>query len=93
MSDTISAMMLIIHITIALASIGITTYTYLRPSRRILHSAYTLLTATLATGMYLVLSNTTHLMQACLTGLAYTAGVGFALFVAHRKLAAEHTQK
>jgi hypothetical protein len=73
-------MLLLTHIVIALASVAYTTYLVFAPSRPKLKVSYGLIGATLATGTALVLANPAHMLQSCLTGIAYvaimTVGVG-----------------
>ncbi len=85
-SDIIVLMMLLLHISVALTSVGLTTYVFFNPSRGVLRGAYGLMGATLATGTVLVLNSPAHMVQACLTGVVYTAGVSCGLIMSRRKL-------
>jgi hypothetical protein len=85
--------MLMLHIIIALISVGMTTYVFFNPSRGVLRGAYALMGATLATGTVLIMSNPAHMVQACLTGIIYTAGVSYGLVMTQRKLAAQTVKK
>lgn len=85
--------MLILHILIALTSVGLTTHVFFNPSRRMLRGAYALVGATLATGTILVMSSPAHMVQACLTGIVYTTGVSYGLVMTQRKLATESVKK
>lgn len=76
--------MIIIHVTIALASIILSTASALWPSRPKIYSSAGLIAATLATGTYLVISLHTPLLSICVTGLTYLAiaasGVGVGIY-------------
>lgn len=81
-------MILLLHITIALASIGYTTYLYIKPSQNGLRVAAGLLGTTLASGTYLVVSKPTNMVETCVMGLAYLGAVSLGMLAAQRKLAA-----
>jgi prepilin signal peptidase PulO-like enzyme (type II secretory pathway) len=80
--------MLIIHIGIALFSIGAATLTLVYPSWRKLLISYGLIGLTIASGTYLVITLHTSLLKVCLTGLVYLGIVSAALVGAHYRLAA-----
>jgi len=82
-------MFLLIHIVIALSSVGYTTYLYFSPSRRHFYTAYALVGSTLASGTYLVISTRSPLLQSCLTGLIYIGVVLFGIATAYRHAASE----
>lgn len=86
-------MALLLHITIALASLGYTAYVFFYPSKSKLRVSYALIGLTLATGTYLVVSMHTNILRTCATGLAYTAAVSVATFVIRNKLAAQEADK
>jgi hypothetical protein len=81
-------MILMLHIMIALASVAYTTYLFFRPSVSKVKISYGLVGLTVASGTYLVLTNSVHMLRTCTTGLLYIAGVSLALVAVHRKLAA-----
>lgn len=81
--------MLFAHISIALASVGLTTYVFFKPSHGVLRGAYALMGATLVTGSALMVNSPAHMVQACAIGLVYTTGVGYGLFAARHKLAVQ----
>lgn len=83
-------MILISHITIALLSVAYTTYLYFAPSRNKLRVTYTLVALTVVSGTWLIIANPAHMVQSCITGLAYLAIVFFGIALARNKLAAEH---
>jgi hypothetical protein len=80
-------MSLIIHVIIALSSIGLTTYAYLRPSSRVLRGAYGAIGLTIASGVYLVVVMPSHMLQACMSGLLYLGFVSIGIIAARSRLA------
>lgn len=68
-------MILLTHITIALASLAWATYVYFAPTAPKLRASYVLAALTLGTGTYLIFSTGSHILQACLSGLTYFAVV------------------
>ena len=80
-------MLLILHIVIALAGIGSSAYLFVHPTREVLRQTYTLVTGTLLSGTYLVISTSAKLSHACQSGLVYLAIVSVGIVYAHRKLA------
>lgn len=79
-------MVLTIHIIIALASIAFTTLLFARPSRAKFYTNYSLISATLISGTYLVVTSNTSILKACLSGLAYVSVVSLMTLVARQKL-------
>lgn len=79
-------MILPFHILIALASVGYTTFLYLKPTKGKLFTSYTLVGLTLTSGTYLVITNPAHLASACVTGLIYTGFTLAGIVSARRKL-------
>lgn len=63
--------MLILHIIIALSSLGLSAYAVAKPSRSKLQTTYALVALTLLTGVGLVVVNPAHLPQACGSGIVY----------------------
>lgn len=86
-------MILAIHIAVALSSLAFSTYLLFSPSRSKMKVSYGLIAATLASGTILVLTDLTHLMSACMSGLVYLAGVMTLNLVAQNKLAAQESNK
>ena len=80
-------MIVLLHVFIALSSIAYTTYLYFRPSHRGFFASYGLITATLASGTYLVVSTHAPLFSACTSGLTYIGIVTVISGLAYRKLA------
>ena len=85
-------MALLLHITIALASVGYTTFVFFSPSTNKLHVSYGFIAATLLSGFYLVWANPAHMLQACMSGLLYIGIVTCGLAAAHHKLASEKSR-
>ncbi len=80
-------MLLISHITIALASLLFAGIAYFRPAPSRLNISYVLVGLTVATGTVLTVRSPAHLMQTCATGLVYLVIVFAAIFSARAKLA------
>lgn len=79
-------MILLIHISVALAGMAAAAFALIAPSNTKLTISYSLAAATLATGIYLVTQNPGRLVQACIVGLVYFAAVGIVTAFAHAKL-------
>lgn len=82
-------MLLFVHVCIALASMAMTSFLFIRPSKNRLRASYVLMGATLASGTYLVASTGSHLLQACTMGLLYSGAISVGIVSARRKLAAQ----
>jgi hypothetical protein len=80
-------MILLLHISIALATVIYATYLYARPVASRFPAAYGFIVATLASGTYLVVLSPAHLAQACVSGIVFVAVVMAVLLSARRKLA------
>ncbi|HXH27343.1 MAG TPA: hypothetical protein VNG90_05600 [Candidatus Acidoferrum sp.] len=80
-------MILILHIIIAISSIGYASYTLLRPSLRKFLVNYGLLGLTLGSGTYLTFSLHASLLRVCMTGLVYLGTVACLLVGARLRLA------
>ena len=79
-------MILLLHVTVALASIGYTTSLFMTPSESKLTISYLLIALTLISGTILVLSNPAQLVRACVVGLLYTIIVTCGVVASHSKL-------
>lgn len=80
-------MILLTHIAIALASLGLTALNLFRPTNKKLQTAYGLLAATFLSGSFLILSANAPLKSVCVSGLTYaTVAISGALY-SRRKLA------
>lgn len=84
--------MILLHILIALASVGYSTYAFFSPSQAKLNASYGLVAATLLSGTYLVVATHAALVASCTTGLIYTGAVSILLAAAHYKLAKTPTK-
>lgn len=80
-------MIIVFHIVVALASMGLSTLLFFLPSNAKLHATYGLVALTLTSGTYLVASRPAHMVQACMTGLLYLGFVSAGIAVAHYRLA------
>jgi hypothetical protein len=82
-------MLILLHVIIALTSIGFSTYLFFSPSKTGFYTAYSLIGGTLASGTYLVVSTHQPLLPSCIAGLAYCLVVVTAVGAAHRKFASQ----
>ncbi|HSX17663.1 MAG TPA: hypothetical protein VLH86_06215 [Patescibacteria group bacterium] len=82
-------MVILFHIIAALISIMQATYLFFIPSKRQLRIAYALTAVTIGSGTYLVWQSKAHMVQSCMSGLAYLGFVSLCIVVAHNKLSRE----
>lgn len=80
-------MVVLIHVMLALISIGQTTFLLFMPSKTKLYSTYALFGGTLLSGTYLILTKPVHMLTMCVEGVAYVAFVVWGIVFAYRKLA------
>lgn len=83
-------MVLLIHILIAISSIGIATLTYFKPNTKRIGTSYGFIVATVASGTALLIMNPANLLHTCLSGLFYVTIVSIVTIATHyrvRKLA------
>jgi thiamine transporter ThiT len=80
-------MAILIHVIIAISSIGFTTYVFVSPSEAKLKASYGLIAGTFITGTYLVVSKQARLLQTCMTGLVYLGAMTVAIAAVHYRLA------
>jgi len=85
-------MIILTHIVIALASLVCASYAFFRPSKKVIRASYALISATFASGTYLIVSTRTHLLESCVMGLAFIGSTLVATVVAERKLAYEKSR-
>lgn len=78
--------MLLLHIIIALASLGMTAFAYVNPSARHIQVSVGLVGLTVASGTYLVLSMPAHLVEVCFMGLLFVGVSLVGIVAANRKL-------
>jgi len=83
-------MILLTHISIALLSIGFTTYLLFAPSRVKFRISYVLVGLTLVSGTYLTVSQSVHLLHACISGLIYVGLVSAVITTARHKFVHAH---
>jgi hypothetical protein len=82
-------MTILLHIFIAITSILLAGYTFIKPTRSRLHVSYGLVVATLLSGGYLIATTHAPLVTACTTGLIYIT-VTLSLLVASQKKLSEN---
>lgn len=80
-------MLLLLHITVAILSVILGTFTFFNPSELKLKVNYFLIALTLISGTVLIFQNPSHLATTCLTGIAYVGIVSVETVVTQRKLA------
>jgi hypothetical protein len=80
-------MIIILHVTVALLSIFLTTLAFMLPSAMKLRAAKITAGLTLASGVYLVWSAPAYMVQACVIGIAYLAVVSVGIVLARGRLA------
>lgn len=64
-------MIVLLHVLIALAGIGVATYTFFKPSTKKLFASYGMMIATVGSGTFLLLTTPADILKTCLTGLFY----------------------
>lgn len=79
------SMILLLHIIVALISIVQAGILYVKPVRANFTIQYGLIAGTLTTGTVLVVSMSSHMLQACVSGLVYLAIVTTALALSRRR--------
>jgi hypothetical protein len=87
-------MIILIHVLIALSSIGVASFTFFKPSINRLIASYGLIIATVASGTYLIFSMSGSILKSCLTGLFYLTVVTIVTIATHvrvRRRAEVHT--
>jgi uncharacterized membrane protein YozB (DUF420 family) len=85
-------MLLILHITLALAALAISTLALFSPSSRKLNVTYILTILTLASAGGLVVFQHASIGRTCMTAFVYLAIVGINAFIVRKKLAHEETK-
>jgi hypothetical protein len=83
---SLTTIALIVHIIIALGSVGWAIMTMVAPSRHKLTISYGGIIATVASGTYLVLATGAPMLRSCLTGLFFVLAVCMMNVVARRRL-------
>ncbi len=86
-------MFILVHVVIALSSVCYTTYLFFKPTKRNFRINYSLIGLTFASGIYLVWSTHSPLLQSCLAGLLYFGVVSFGMAAAQYRLVLQHKNK
>lgn len=79
--------MLLLHIIIALSTVGISGFALISPNSNKLRLSYLLTLLTFITGGYLVVLSPAHLVSSCISGLVFLGVVGTMLFAANKRFA------
>ncbi|HSX07782.1 MAG TPA: hypothetical protein VLG11_02720 [Candidatus Saccharimonadales bacterium] len=80
-------MIIFAHVLLAVASLAYTTYLFVAPHKANFRAHYSLIALTVASGTYLVASTSTHMVETCMSGLAYLAIVTVGTVFARLRLA------
>jgi hypothetical protein len=81
------ALLIILHVFIALSSIAYSTYIFFAPTKDRLRVNFALIIMTLLSGSYLVAAKPAHMLESCTMGLLYLGFVSVGVVAARRKLA------
>lgn len=76
-------MIVLIHVLIALSSIGLATFTYFKPTMSRLGASYGFIIATVGSGTFLLLSSPSNILRSCLVGLFYLTVVSIVTIATH----------
>lgn len=79
-------MVLTLHTVIALASLVISGWTFMRPSEGRVKVSYGFIGGTIVTGTLLVLTTQASILRACVTGLAFVSVTTALTVLANKKL-------
>lgn len=79
-------MTIIIHVAIALLSLGAAGTAFLKNSRKFLKLSYTLTVLTVLSGMYLVVVDNAAILHTCTVGMVYLLVVITTQAVTHRHI-------
>lgn len=82
-------MLIIVHIILALASLGLGTHNFFAPSTRRMEISYGLAGGTLFSGILLIVVNNASVLRTCLTGIVFFAAVSLLNELARKKLASD----
>lgn len=85
-------MVLLLHILIAISSIGVATFTYFKPSMGRIATSYGFIVATVASGTVLLVITPASLLHACISGVLYVTIVSLVTIATHvrvRQVAAQ----
>lgn len=92
MYNVLMSIFVLIHVIIALLSVGIASFTYFKPTIKRLYASYGFIIATVASGTLLILNTSGSILKSCLTGLLYVTVVSIVTIATHvrvRKFAKE----
>jgi hypothetical protein len=81
--------MVILHVIIALVSMGYASILLFSPAKASFGAHYSLIALTVASGTYLLVASPAHMLETCTMGLFYLGFVGVATKFAYTKLAAQ----
>jgi hypothetical protein len=76
-----------LHIFIAITSIGLASYTLLKPSAKSFFLSYATIAATVFSGIYLVVAEPAKMLHTCVAGLVYIAMISIILIISRARLA------
>jgi len=85
--------MVMLHVIIALVSMGYATMLLVSPTKASFGAHYTLIALTVASGTYLLIASPAHMLETCTMGLLYLGFVAVATKFAYTKLAAEKARR
>lgn len=74
------------HVLIALASVAISTGTFLKPSVKRLAVSYGFIVATVGSGTLLLLNATGSILRSCLVGLLYVTVISIVTIATHMRV-------
>lgn len=75
----------LIHIIIAVLSVGVSSVVFFKPSIKKLVLSYGLVVATVASGTYLLMLNPSNMLHTCLSGLFYVTVVTIITIATHMR--------
>lgn len=87
-------MIILLHVLIALTSVGLASFTYFKPTTNRLLASYGFIGATVVSGTILIVTMSSDILRSCLTGLFYVTVVSIVTIATHvrvRKLAHERS--
>ena len=76
-------MIILIHVIIALLSIGIASFVFFKPSVKRLIVSYGFVVATVVSGTFLIVTMSSDILKSCLTGLFYLTAVSIVTIASH----------
>lgn len=79
-------MILLLHVVIAMSTVGFSGITLIKPTKTKLYFSYSLIITTFLTGGYLVILSPAHLVSSCIIGLVFLGVVGSMLITASKRL-------